>query len=239
MDMSNTETGYFEWKHLYRIGGAAPFVALIFYLSQFLIFFSGEAYPTTSEGWFMLFQRSKILGLFFLNALDIFSIAILGLMFLALYTALRHTSPSYMVISTFFALLGITVFVSSRASMVSGMLSLSDQYVSTISSGGQRTEVLAAGQVITSLSRATPETIGFLFMAIAGLIISIVILQSETFIKAIAYIGILAFIMTIVNNISLIVAPSITSIIMPINGLLWTIWWVLVGGTLLQLSRKT
>jgi hypothetical protein len=186
----------------------------------------------------MLFQRSKILGLFFLNALDIFSIAILGLMYLALYVALRRTNPSQMVIATFFAFLGVAVFISSRAAMVSATLSLSDQYA-TAATETQSFQSLAAGQAITSLSRATPETIGFLFMAIAGLVYSKVILQSENFSKVIGYLGILAFTFTLANDISLVVAPSAAAILMPINGLIWLIWWLLVGRTLLQFGQNT
>ena len=102
----------------------------------------------------------------------------------------------------------------------------------------QRSQVLAAGQAITSLSRATPETIGLLFVAVASLIISIVILKIETFSKVITYLGILAFVITSANDISLIVAPSVAAILMPINGLLWFIWWILVGRTLLQIGRN-
>lgn len=237
MDKTSTETGNSNWKHLYLIGGTAPLISLAFYLSQFLIMFSGETYPTTPEGWFTLFQRNKLLGLFFLNALDIFSIAILGLMFLALYIALRQTNPSYMAIATYFAFLGIMVFVTSRAVMVSGTLSLSEQYA-TATTEAQRSQVLGAGQAITSVSRATPETIGFFFMAVAGLIISVVMLHSETFSKVIAYIGILGCIVTLANDISLVIAPSSAAIIMPINGLFWFIWWILVGLRLIQLGRS-
>lgn len=227
-----------NWKQLYRIGGVAPFIVLILYLSQFLIFFSGEAYPLTAVGWFKLFQRSKILGLFFLNALDIFSIAMLGLMYLALCVTLRRTNPSQIVIATFFAFLGVAVFVSSRVAMVSGMLSLSEQYATAVTEA-QRSQILAAAQVVTSLSRATPETFGFLFMAIAGLVYSIVILQSKNFSKLIGYLGILAFTFTLANDISLIIAPSVAAFIMPINGSLWLLWWILVGLRLFKFGRMT
>jgi hypothetical protein len=75
-----------NWKSLYRIGGVAPLIALAFYLTQMLVIAFGEAYPATIEDWFSLFQRSKVLGLLYLNALDVFSIAFLGTMFLALYS---------------------------------------------------------------------------------------------------------------------------------------------------------
>ena len=93
------------WNLLYRIGGIAPLLTLAFYISEFL-FIRWDSFPTSTEGWFSLFQRNKLLGLFYLNALDIFSIALLGVMFLALYVALRKINQSLMAIAGFFSLLG-------------------------------------------------------------------------------------------------------------------------------------
>jgi hypothetical protein len=233
----NTKTGDPTWKTLYRIGGVAPLIVLVFYSSQFLVSFSGETYPTTPEGWFALFQRSRILGLYFLNALDVLSIALLGTMFLALYVALKETHPSLMAIAAFLAFLGIAVFVSTRAAMVSATLSLSDQYAAATTEA-QRSQILAAGRAIHAAGRATPETTGFFFTAIAGLIISIVLLRGGSFGRATAYVGILASLVTFANDMSIVLAPSLAAILMPINGLLWLIWWLLISYGLVKLGRN-
>jgi hypothetical protein len=225
-------------KSLYRIGGVAPLVTLTVYLGQLLIIIvSGVTFPATPESWFALFQQNTLLGLVFLNAFDVFSIAILGLMFLALYFALRETDPSYMVVASFFAFLGIAVFVSTRALMVSGTLNLSGLYAAATTTV-QKSQILTAWLTITSPTRATPETTGFLFVAIAGLIISTVILRGKVFNNAIAYVGITGFIITLANQISIIVAPAIATILMPLNGLAWLIWWILVSRKLLQLGKS-
>jgi hypothetical protein len=232
----NTKTGDLCWKTLYRVGGVAPLIALVFYSSEFLISFSGETYPTTPEGWFALFQRSRILGLYFLNALDVLSIALLGTLFLALYVALKETNPSLMAIAAFLAFLGIAVFVSTRGAMVSATLSLSDQYAAATTEA-QRSQILAAGRAIHAAGRATPETTGFVFLAIAGLIISIVTLRGGGFGRATPYVGILASLATFGDDISILLAPSLAVILMPINGLLWLIWWLLVSRGLFRLGR--
>lgn len=226
-----------SWRNLYRVGGTAPLIALAFYLSQFLLLFAGDIYPTTPQGWFELFQRNKLLGLFVLNALDIISIALLGTMFLALYVALRGINPSYMTIAIFFAFLGIAVFVSTRAQMVSATLSLSDQYAAATTEA-QRARILAAGQAVQAPIRATHETIGFLFTVVAGLIVSMVMLRSDTFGKVTAYVGIVAGIFTFANDASIVIAPSLATILMPINGLLWLIWWLLISRGLFRLARS-
>ena len=232
----STETSNSDWKPLYRAGGIAPLITVAFYLIQLLvILISGVTYPTTPESWFALFQRSTLLGLIFLNALDVFSIAILGLMFLALYVALRQSKPSLMLMAAFFAFLGIAVFVSARAELVAATISLSNQY-QVATTVAQQSQLQAAGQAIMSITRATPETIGFLFMTVAGLITSMVILQSGIFVKLTAIVGILASIVTIANDIGIIVAPSAAGMLTYINGLLWLIWWLLISVGLLKLS---
>ena len=112
---ANTETSGSTWTGLYKVGGVAPLAALALSLIQIGVMIagnlSGEPFPTNLESWFLLLQRNKILGLFYLNALDIFTIALLGVMFLALYIALRATNPSAMLIAAYFAFLGIAAFV--------------------------------------------------------------------------------------------------------------------------------
>jgi hypothetical protein len=76
-------------------------------------------------------------------------------------------------------------------------------------------------------------------MAVAGLIISVVMLRSRVFSKATAYLGILAGVVTSADHICIVVAPSIAGILMPVDGLLWLIWWILVSRGLFQLGKRT
>jgi hypothetical protein len=229
------ETVDSDWKNLYKAGGLAPLITLTFYLIQILAMVFGEPFPTTITDWFSLFQRNKVLGLLYLNALDIFSIAILGVMFLALYVALRRVNESFMSIAALLAFIGIAVFIAPRVAMLS-VLPLSDQYAAATTEA-QRATLLAAGEALNALGTATPETIGFLFMAVAGLIISLVILRGETFGKTTAYVGLLAGGVTFANHISVVMAPSIADILMPVNGLLWLVWWIMISRRLFQLGK--
>ena len=236
MQHTGTNMEVSHWKRLFLIGGAAPVMTLAIYLSQWLIIaLTGEAYPITPEEWFAFFEHGKLLGLIYLNAFDVFSIAILGLMFLALYVALKRTHPPLMAVAAFFMFLGVAVFVSSHSDAASAMLTLSDQYTTVVSEAG-RSQILAAGEAVLVSTRATPETIGFFFIAFGSLTTSFVILRNKAFSRGIAYIGSLAFLLTLANDISLVFAPSITPMLMPLNGFLWLIWWILIGRKLLQLG---
>jgi hypothetical protein len=79
------------------------------------------------------------------------------------------------------------------------MLSLSDQYAAATTEA-QRTMLLAAGQAMLAINRfsspgAHPGAGGYmslLLIAVAGLITSSVMLRSDVFNRATAYVGILA-----------------------------------------------
>jgi hypothetical protein len=230
-----------QWKTLYRAGAVAPLIALALYSSQFIIMICGEPFPTTAEGWFALSQRNRLLALWYLNALDIVSFALLGVMFLALYVALRRVRPSWALIALYFALLGVVVFIVPRVLTLS-LLPLSDLHAAATTEA-QRTMALTAGETLSHVTTATPQTPGFLFMAVAGLIVSIVVLRgrsfgsSPVFGKVGGYVGIAGFVVALANYASWLVAPSIAAVLMPINGLLWLVWWLVVSVGLFKLAR--
>jgi hypothetical protein len=232
-----------QWKTLYRAGAVAPLIALALYSSQFIIMICGEPFPTTTEGWFALSQRNRLLALWYLNALDIVSFALLGVMFLALYVALRRIRPSWTLIALYFALLGVVVFIVPRM-LTLVMLPLSDMHAAATTEA-QRTMALTAGETLSHVTTATPQTLGFLFMAVAGLIISIVVLRgrsfggSPVFSKAAGYVGVVGFVVALANYVSWLVAPSIAAVLMPINGLLWLVWWLVVSVGLFKLARAS
>lgn len=234
--VTNAETGDLNWKSLYKVGGWGVMIALAFYLSQFLIIIFGEPYPITTEEWFLLFQRSKLLGLFYLNALDIVSITLFSLMFLALYVALKGINQSYMAIAALLAFLGIAIFIAPRSASLS-IVQLSDQYAAATTEI-QRAQILAVGDALVSLSQATPLTTGFLLIAVAVLIISIVLLRSRIFGKLIAYMGILASVFVFALQVSVIVLPVIADPLMGLAMIFWMLWLLLIGRKLLQLGRQ-
>jgi hypothetical protein len=232
---AQAQTGDGHWRWLYRIGAVAPLIALALYASQFLILIFGDPFPTTIESWYALFQRNKLLGLWYLNALDIVSIALLGIMFLALYVALRRVRPSWMLIALYFALLGVVVFVVPRA-LTLAMAPLSDLHAAATAEA-QRTMYLTAGEALSQASTATPQTLGFLLMAVAGLIISVVILRSRSFGRATGFVGIVGFVLALANYITWLIAPSIAAMLVPLNGFAWLVWWLMISTGLFKLAR--
>jgi hypothetical protein len=232
-----------RWHTLYRAGAVAPLIALVLYSSQFILLALGDPYPLSAAGWFALAQRSKLLALWTLNALDILSVALLGIMILALHLALRQRRPSWMLIATYMALLGVAVFVVPRA-LTLAVLPLSDLHAAATTEA-QRSMYLMAGETLTHVTSATPMTLGFLFMASAGLIVSLVMLldragdHASPFGRAVAYVGIVGFVAALANYLAALLAPSVANMLTPLNGALWLIWWLLVARGLFKLARST
>jgi hypothetical protein len=230
-----------KWRTLYRAGGLAPLIALVFYSSQFVILIFGDPFPATVEDWFALAQRSRLLALWYLNALDIISVVLLGVMFLALYVALRRVCPSWMLIALYLALLGVVVFIVPRVLTLS-LLPLSDLHAAATTEA-QRTMLLTAGETLSHVSTATPQTLGFLLMAVAGSIISAVVLQNRSFDdvsvfgKAAGYVGIVGCVVALANYVGWLIVPSTAELLLPFNGLLWLVWWLLISVILFKLAR--
>ena len=222
-------------KSLYILGGAAPLVTLVFYISEF-VFIQWDKYPTSIENWFLLFQQSKVVGLFYLNALDILSIALLGVMFLALYEAFKPIHESLMKIAAYFGLLGVGVFIVPRVAMLS-IMSLSDRFA-LAHTAEEGIRLLAAGETLGALGTATPQTAGFFFMAVGVFVLSLVMLRGNQFNKITAWIGILACLITLADDLSLLFAPGLSTSLMIGSGLFWIPWWILIGAGLLRLALR-
>jgi hypothetical protein len=233
------------WKNLYRIGGVAALLAgLVFRrnLGAEISLFGIYPSPSTVTEWFALFQKNRLVGLAYLNFFDVIDYVLLALMFLALYTALRHSHKGNMAIATTLGLLGIAIYAASNTAF--SMLSLSDRYAA-VTSDAQKSALVTAGQALLVNDMTNPSTgiyISFLLVALAGMLASIAMLRSNIFSKATAWFGILASALDLVYGLVFPFLPAANTEVaalstIPAAGLFLMIWHILVGWRLLQLAR--
>jgi hypothetical protein len=222
------------WKALYRAGGFAPWVMIGLILIQILAMFSGEPFPAGVADWYSLFQRNLGLGLLYFNVLDIFTITLLGLILMAVCAALWNGNESASAIAAFLAVLGTAVFVAPRANILAAALSLAREYAGA--GAAARAELLAAGRAVFAMGQPTLQTTGFLFIAMAVLILSARMLSSPKFGKAAAYSGILAGILSAADYFLGIFDPATANALLMVGILVWVAWWVLIGIKLLRLG---
>jgi len=226
---TNTETIYSDWNGLHRVGAVAALLMFVLTLIQSFIFITNPP-PSTVIDYFTLFQKRPLLGLLDLDFLLIVINILLILIYLALYVALVRISKSYMTIALAIGLVGTILFFASREATF-GMLLLSNQYAAA-STDTERTILLAAGQTLLTIYNGTAFDLSYIFGGVVILIFSVVMLRSNIFSKATAYLG-------IVMGILMLVPPTVGTIGLHLSliSLIPTLIWLIpIARRLFQLG---
>ena len=236
--VTHTETADPAYKSLYKLGGVAAWVVVALTLVE-IIGFIFYPQPSTVSDWFILFQSDKIIGLFGFWGLEVPMYAMFILVFLALYVVLRKANPGLMSIVLVFALLGTGIFFATNNPFT--MLSLSNQHAAA-TTDTQRAALLAAGEAVlanTGQRAVGGFNIGLFLVSVAGLLVSLVMLQSNLFSRSTAYLGILAHALLLADYLRQALTQSeIAALLVILPGALCLMtWYVLVGRRLYQLGR--
>jgi hypothetical protein len=224
------------WANLYRIGGVAALVSGILFrrnISAEIFLLTGQASPNTVAAWFSLLQNNSFLGLSLLNIFDVVNYALLALMLLGLYGALKHVNEGYMTIGTALGLTGVTVYFASNTAF--SMLSLSSQYA-VAATEAQKSILLAAGQTMLAVNQGTGVYVSLLLLAVAGLLISAVMLKSNIYGKKTAYVGMLASAFDLTCCVTFAIVPELDALLLSAAGICLMVWHILVGGKLYKLN---
>ncbi len=185
VEESRAETPESAWKPLYKVGGVAALIIVVFIPIQSIVFVVWPP-PSTVIGWFTLFQSNRLLGLLDMDLLLIIDQVLMGLILLALYAALRRTSQSLMAIALTAGLVGIAAYFASGTAF--DMLSLSNQYAAA-TTDAQRSIFLAAGQATLTMWTGTAFDVSYVLGGVTLLITSAVMLRSTIFSKVTASVG--------------------------------------------------
>lgn len=221
-----------QWKGLYKAAGLAAIVMLVLILAQSAVFVAFPP-PSTVEGYFSLFQRNWLAGLLDLDLIYILITALMIPIYLALYVALRRVNESVVTIATAISLVTTAVYFNSRTSFE--MLNLSSQYANA-TTDAQRTIFLSAGQAALATFSGTGFDVYYILSAIALLLFSIVMLQSNVFGKAISYMGIISGVLMLVPS----TAGPVGLVFAFASLIPWMIWLILFARRLfLSLSRAS
>ena len=234
-----TETVDSTYQGLYKLGGIAALIVAVLTLGEVIIL-AFYPQPATVSGWFILFQSNKFIGLLDFWGLEFPMYIMFIIVFLALYFALRKANKILMAIAMIIALLGIGIFLATNNPF--SMLSLSNQYAAA-TTDVERSTFLAAGQAIlanTNQRAVGGFNVGFFLVSVAGLIVSSVMLQSNSFSKFTAYVGILANALSLADYLRQAVTSSVIIALLVIlpSALFLVIWFVLVGRRLYQLGSR-
>lgn len=247
---ANIQTAGTQWTTLYRIAGVAALIVVLVFRRNFgteLTAFGGfgifdvpKTAPVTAEAWFSLFQNRPFLGLVLFELFDLVNYALVGLMFLALYGALRNVNRGVMVMATACSLIGVGLYLGSNQAFA--MLTLSQRHAATTAEA-QRALYVAAGEALLAIHNAgsmhqgTGIHLSLLLVLLAGLFVSIVMLRSQVFNRATAIAGLLANGLGLGFFVTLAFAPSISWLPPTLSAPFRIAWYILIARRLFQLAK--
>ncbi len=229
--LAHAQAAYSPWKGLYRAGGIAALIVVVLIPLQAFLFIAFPP-PSTVVDYFSLFQQNPFLGFVDLDLLLTLDNLLMILLYLALYAALRRASEAGMAVALTLGLVGTVLYLVSREATFS-MLSLSNQYAAATTEA-QRAPLLAAGQMLLTVYNGTAFNLSYVLGGVTLLLISAVMLRSDTFSRATAYVG-------LAMGALMLVPPTLgpAALVVSLLSLVPTlIWLILVARRFLQLGRR-
>lgn len=177
-----------QWQWLYRLGGAAALLIVLFIPLQVVIFMAWPP-PTTALEYFTLFQNNPLVALLDLDLLLIIDQVAGIVITLAFFIALRRTHETAMLIALALGLVATASYFASNTAI--NMLTLANQYAAAAGEA-QRAMYLAAGEAMLATYTGTAFHLSYILGSVALIIIPAVMLQSGLFSRRTAYLGLLA-----------------------------------------------
>lgn len=251
MTQVNTCSSHSTWKPLYQLGGTAALFAVFVFrrnLGAELMAFHGfglfalpETMPVSATEWLILLQNNPFVGLTLLEVFDLVEYALVGLMFLAVGVVLWQSNRTMMLLAMISGLIGIAVYFASNQAFA--MFSLSEHYAAA-TTDAQRAVFVSAGESLLAiqnpgvLHQGTGIYVSLFLVLLAGLLISIAMLPSDTFTRITAWIGILANGLMLAYYVVLVFAPTLLVLPFVISAPFRVIWYFLIAGKLFQLAQS-
>jgi hypothetical protein len=217
-----------SWRTLYRAAGVAALATAVLVPIQLAVFMA-YPFPETVTGWFQLLQDNPLAGLVDLDLLLVVDNVLLVVIALALYVALRPTSPSVTTMATGLWLLAVVLFIASNPSLE--LLALSDRFAAATSQA-QRSAAVAAGEALLAGWDGTAFQVGYVLGQLAGIMIGLVMLRSALFGRAVPY----TLIAGNVVGFGLYL-PTVGLTVSAFSGLVLWAWYLLVARRFFRLER--
>lgn len=194
--VTDTEGADPRWKDLYKIGGIAAIALALIMLLGVIAFFIWPYSPgfTSAVDIFTAIQTDRI-GV--LMSLDFFLfLSTFGsiLLYLALYVSLKQVNESYALIALVLGLIAAVVIIPARP--IIELFYLSDLYAAATTDAA-RNQYLAAGEALLALFNGTAWAVWNALANVSGLINCFLMLRSNIFSKATAYLGIIISILAL------------------------------------------
>lgn len=227
--MNHSANASNSWNQLFNIGGYAAIAVVCIIPIQILIF---SVFPPPSNvlGFFELFNQNWFLGLLSLDLLYLVNNAIIIILYLALFAALRKTHFAYMLVAITIGLVGITTYYASAVAFE--MMSLSNQYFTTENLAIKQ-QMLAAGQSMLVTYKGTAFDVYYILNAVTLLLISRVMLMDKTFSRSTAIWGLVSGVLMLIPS----TAGTLGLIFSLLSLVPWIVFSILIAIRLFKLAK--
>lgn len=195
--------------------------------------------PLTAAGWFDLLDAHPFIGLTLLNLFDLVNYALVGVIYLALFAALRRTHPGASLLALAAGLIGVGVYFATNQAFA--LLALSRSYAAAAAETPPAL-YLAAGEALLAVDNPGDPYVGFgnllslLLVTLAGLLFAAAMLQSPRFGRAAAVTGLLAqgFLLILFPLMAIGAAPALLAIPHSLSAPFLLVWYLLIARALLK-----
>ncbi|MBN1995341.1 MAG: DUF4386 family protein [Anaerolineae bacterium] len=232
LDQPNHKVADPQWKELYRIGGIVAVATVILILLVIVTFPIWPYLPGTTsvENIFAAIQANRLGGLLSLDFILLINNLIGVLLFLALYVSLKQVNESYALIALVLGLLAVGLIVPARP--IFELVSLSDLYATAITDVA-KDHYLAGGEAMLAYFDGTAYKVNTFLGGLSLLISSLLMLRSNIFSKATAYVG-------IVTNLAVcgFLLPGIGIALLTLSVPGYLIWNIQLARSFFKMAKK-
>jgi hypothetical protein len=232
--MDSARAGVARHASLLTAGAICTFLIPLLYVVE-VFTFSGM--PEDAEGWLKMFARSRVEGLFYINALDIVSISLMIVMIVALYRVFAAASPSLSSAAAPLGIVGAAVFLASRWDMTLGSVHLGDLYAAA-ETQERRDALVAATEAIGAPGQATPLSSGFLLITAGIVLFALAMLRAGAPWRVAGISGLVAGGFIALANIALALSPEVSNALMVLGGPGLIVFWISTGIALLKVGKR-
>ena len=226
---SNSSNNY---KNLIKISVVCSVLIIILTILDIVIgtALGGDlnAIPETAIDRFAQLQSQPLLGLYYLDVLNMIISILMVPVFLSLFILQKSKNKGLMLLTIIVFIIGTVIFISNNAGLA--MLGLSKQYA--IAATSQKDLIAAAGESLLSNGAhgSMGAFLGFSLSMIATILMSISMIQTKVFGKLTGWIGLLGSILLFVYLILVTFIPNAQTVAMALaapGGIMSLVWMVL------------
>lgn len=227
----NTTIVDLRWRDLYKIAGVSAVISEMLILLGIITYFIWPYAPdnNSTAGIFLRLQTEPIGGLIALDLFlfigNLFSISL----FLALYVSLRQVNESLALIAVVVGLIGVVLLIPARP--ILELYNLSKAYA-TATTETEKSQYLAAGTGLLAQFDGIGWFMNTLLGALSLLTSSLLMLRSNLYSKATAYVGIVT---NLVVCGFIIPALSLFMLFLSLPGYL--LWYFLLARQFFHMAR--